>query len=552
MAENERPGPSPRRSRGRSLWPDGLSLVVICALVYLYYYPEGDPLESLYVRFAETFERSAHLLNPDYDGWFYRRRAEEYFPFLTLCSRWALMLFPNDPGRAVLALHLTIAGASGITTFLLLRRFLPTVSALLVTGFCLCGRVLLPPARTWGFTHFQLLIPISLAFVCALPHLWDRSGLNGRKVLWILLAAACLAWIYALGAHETFYAAFCLGVGLATLGCHWLIRSLRARRPAPGPPLPFVLALLGSIPLGMAFMAWVYFAMPQRSNPGDFRSLITYREWLAKAVDEAKQETETSLDFKLKVLRGTFIEGRYLTQYGRTHREMFLYPGAGFNGIVPLFMLPGLAIGLALGGRAAFRWAMGKQTNETPKQTFFAIFIALLVSLFVIMVVTSSNPKPTRYTYSILAVYVLTAWGYEALIRWIHRRWFRPRTDGAAEWGPTSSTGLKAACIVLVPLVLLAGARLLKNHRDLGPHLRQWADRIHTVTLKPDIERLLQGERIVVDLRKKRPRRQTHHGYTRLGTRWTDPAIGLKLRYRRPPNLIVIGETPTADDDRNE
>ena len=509
---------------------DLLALIILLLLVSLFYHPEAHPLQSRYVYFADAFERAAHLVNPEYDGTYQRHQWEGYSPFSVLWARCFVFLFPDDLGLAVLVAHMGLVLVAATATFLVGRLYLSTAASFLVATLLFCGRVLLPLARGMGRTEIHLLIPLSLLFLVAVSHLLDGAAIARRKWAWIALASTCLACIYLLGCHETLYAATCLGgVGLFFVG-RWLVRSVRVGRLLPGPPRALMIMLFLAAFLGIGLMAAVRYGIPKEQNPEPFPKLITYRSFAEGVSKDVRSELSLRSP-KIAVYRGTFLEGRYLTEWGRHHENTFLHPGRGFNGILPLFLLPGLAIGLVCFFRGVKSVWCAPAKGVAQRGRFFILFLLVLLLLFIVMLGTTGDPKPTRYTYCAYALYVLAAWGYERLARWINAR--LPLAGGrAATADEPQSRRLSwpALGLVILPLLFFGGLRLHKNYRDLQSYFEEYAHQIPTIALAPALEKALaEAKTNEVAIYCPAAKRTFWH-----------PAVGLWMKFQPPGNIRVV------------
>jgi len=507
------------------------ALAALVCLVWLFYFPRGDPLESRYVYYADVFERAGHLLNPDYQGGYHRLSWERISPFSTLVARTTLYLFA--PGHAVLVMHVGIVGVALLATYLASRLYLSMVGSFFVTILIFCDRVLLPLARGLGVTSVHLLIPLSLIFLACLPRLLDRSTTVRRALAPAALGGIVLAVIYLLGSHEVVFATACGALAVAWAAARWTVRSIRAKRVMPGPPRALVLSSAIAAVVAVTLMAVVWSGLaPQRGGHPSFFMGLTYTSFLRRSMSDVTAESHAGLVEKLAVWRGTFIEGRYVTERGMHHENTFLYPGRGFNGVLPLFLVPGLLIGAAVFARqwrAALRGPAG--LIPLPRRLLLH-FVFLLLVLFVATMALTDDPKPTRYTFWVFAVYVLTAWGYEAMVRWLGR-WWAIRRLGRAPQTPSKQGGasLWAAIVVCGPLAVLLGMRLAKNYLDLQAYRVEYARQIPTLRLDTALAEVTGTDdtrlaALVCGMETHSPKNppRRHH--------LSHPAIGLKLGYR--------------------
>lgn len=533
-------GRASQRKRGFIL--DALFLIAVIFLAFLFYYPQPSPLKSTYMYLADSFERAGHVLNPDYGTTFKRFNFETFSPLLTLLARFSLQLFKENVERAVLVLYMGVALVAASATYILNRRFLSSMAAFIVTSLLFCGRVLLPESR-FGMIQLHLLIPLSLLFLVAVPEILDDSRSVSRRAGWIFIGSASLAGVYLLGSHEPFYGAFCMGVAVFILAVRWGVRSICKRGLHPFPLATPVGTVVLACVLGIGGMAVVQRGIPEQQEPTSFRELAGYHRFLRAARADARVESFQKASFKLQVLRGTFMEGRYLTPtirpWGSQHENCFLHPGPGFNGIVPLFLLPGLAIGLFRYFRESRAAVKKTEPSFTPGKRLFLLFLGVLLVKFAVMVLTVADPKPTRYTFSIYAIYVISVWGYEEIASWVGR-FMRAGGLPNRESPVIGNTSMIAACIVFIPFMAFFTMRLNKNYTDLRTYMHEYSQQIPEFSLGPLLERAL-------DL----PEKQTVAIMIpeEVDPKWLDrhPAVGLKLGFRIPPNLHFVRTQDVLD-----
>jgi len=505
---------------------DAVALALILLLVFVFYCPRANPLESRYVYFADPFERERSLYNPECDDTFTRKQWESISPVSCLLARAAMALFRDDPGKAVLTRHMSIIFASAIATYLLSRLYLAWPTALLVSVFLFCGRVLLPPARGLGLSHIHLLIPLSLVLLRALSLVSETARPELLKLCALVAGSVSIACIYVLGCHETIYAAACAAMGLTAAGIWWIIRSIRKRRVVFRPALNVLATFVLGAAMGVGLMWMIHRGLPERVGPSDLRDMILYESY-RKAVMRDVDKEPGHLRDRPAVWRGTFIAGRYLTPYGRHHENLFLYPGDGFNGIIPLFLVPGLAIGLIAPVCRVLHRPKARPSPVDREGRHFDFFVVLLLCLFLAALATGADAKPTRYTYSILAILIVGGRGYERLFRWLDT-WIKGRS---ARPGHRRRQAWQALCLVCVPLLALAGMRLKKNYDDLGVYLSEYAHQIPTIALWPTMEEAL-----------RQPRDREVAVYCPVPPVLRHPAVGLRLSFRLPPNVHLVSD----------
>jgi hypothetical protein len=331
----------------------------------------------------------------------------------------------------------------------------------------------------------------------------------------------------------------------AILVGRWLYGSIRAKRVLPGPAAAFSSNFLIAAVLGFAAMTAIHFSVPAQQKPEPLWRMILYANWMKGAAADVSSESFNAPADKLLVLAGTFAKGKYLTRHGNHHENTFLYPGPGFNGIVPLFLLPGLLLGLVRFSREAKRSLRNKEDPLMNKQRYFLFFIFVLMLFFLMTVVASSDPKPTRYTYSIYAVYVIGVWGYESLpdmIERIKKRLFKRgeelssacrQAPSEADVESSDATARFARYAVVVFLLIFVGLHLRKNYSDLEMYIEGYAHQMPAIYIDPLFEKAVGAsggeETAIVYAPLNKHANITMH-----------PSLGIRQNCMLPPNVRVI------------
>lgn len=503
---------------------DGMVVVLLLALGAVFYWPRGDILQSRYVYYADMYERSGHLWNQDYGHRFQRHIWEEISPFSALAARGLMAALGSRPRAVVWTLNTTILLVAVPATYLLLRCWFSSATALGVSAFGLFGRCLLGLSRGLGLVQIHLLLPASLLVLLCIPALGRRDRSRVLSVLGIVLSVAL---VYLLGCHETFYGLTVLAGGLAFLGARWVWSCVVARRIRRAFPW-----LAGSVAAGLLIgglcMTAIWVTNPSKGERPSLKDLVTYEYFGSRIAHDVRLETDARRPSRKKVLAGTFLHGRYLTPMGRHHENTFLYPGRGFNGIVALFMLPGLVVGLVLLVHRSCLLVRGLAPAMPPRHKGMLLWLWMLVGLFAAAAVSSSDPKPTRYTYAIYAVYVLVFLGYEWIV---DRLWPSPASGNARlrRW-------ISSSVVFLV--LLLVGLRVWKNYRDLETYLSHYRGQQVVSLLEPEVVSALEhskgGGPVVVVFPTKR--------------RWRHPAVGLLAEFEAEENpKIYFGEPESPE-----
>lgn len=509
---------------------DLIALGTVLALGVLFYYPETDPLQSRYVYYADSFERAARHVNPEYTDAYRRYEWESYSPLMTLLARGALLAFSGDPALAITVLYFGTALAAGVLTYLATRYYFSVLPALFVTVLLMYDRALMPLARGLGVMVVLLLPPLLLVFIRNLARTQERQAHWSRRVTSVVLLAVSGAVIYSLGSHETVYAVV-FGIGFAgVLATGWLVRSWLRRRPAPGPTAATLIGLGTAAVLTAAIFSATCYGIPKEQNPDGLWSMLRYRLFVGLALDDAELELTEPDTNRLLQWKSTFYTGRYLTGYGSYHANTFLYHGPGFNGIVPLFVFPGFFVGLWGFGRALIRLARSAEPAVDRSQRYFLILNLVLLAMFGLMALISSDPKPTRYTAWIFAIFALSAQGYQRLYHLVRglvaaRRWsFSPLLANHRQL----ASHVAAATVLLAVGVPLA-QRLHKNHADLHRYFARHLREIPTDGLLPLLEQA-RGEYASKEV-------YFLNGF--VAHAW-HPAIGLLLGWDVPANVRFV------------
>ncbi len=461
--------------------PDIAALFALLVLAFLFYFPSNGPLESRYMYYSDAVERSLSICNPEYDNSFQRNKWETFSPLATLIMNISMRFLHERPDAAVMAAHMGTIVISVVALYLLSRLFMSSLAAFSTTALIFCGRVLLPLAYGLGQSNIHILLPASLGAVffasCALA-----PGKNPRRKLNILAAAACLAAIYCLGNHETVYAAACAFIAATALSAAWLARSIRNKRPAYWPPKAFYSLAATSAVMGVLLMSASRSAIPQRQEPAPLLKMLAYHSFLQPTIGDATSESKTRSKDRLRVLQGSFVNGEYLTEYGRHHEHTFLRPGPGFNGIIPLFIFPGFIFGVAFLISEARRFRENRESPGNRRQQWFMFFIWVLLAFFALTAAASMDPKPTRYTFSIFAVFAVGVWGYE----------YAPRVLASMIARLLGGSGIRLERVLKIVssilLLIFLGAHIHKNYLDLKTYEQEYAHQIPSAYFNPLID----------------------------------------------------------------
>ena len=508
---------------------DILALGVVLALGVLFYVPETNPLESRYMYYADSFERAAGSINPEYVDEYRRYGWEQKYPLMTLLARQVLIAFPDDPATAVTVLHFGLALAAGILAFFANRLFFGTLASLYITILLLYDRSLMPVARGLGVMGVLLLAPLLLVFIHSLLRTQDRALPRRRRIAPVILLALSGGLIYSLGGHETLYAVPSLLAFGGLLCVGWFVRSVRARRLAPGPTVTSLIGLAAAGAVAFGFIVATHVGIAKRQGPYALPDMLWHRSFLASAMDDVRTEM-TRRDSLYQRWKATFYDGSHRTRqaYGARHENTFLHPGPGFNGMIPLFVYPGLVVGLGMLGRWIVRRlrSHSREPGDQP-QDYFLLLNTVLLGVFAAVMVTTNDPKPTRYTPCVYPIFALSAIGYQQLYDTIRRAvtwrgWSRIRLIA----NDRSTAGRVAAGALLLVVGVFATVRLHKNYRDLGSYLDRYLWQISTEGLPPLLE-------------KARTEYASKPVFFVRG-RWSRPAVGLLVGYETMPNITFL------------
>ena len=510
---------------------DLIALGTVLLLGVLFYYPETDPLQSRYIYYADSFERAARHVNPEYVDSYRRYDWESYSPLMTLLARGALLSFPDKPAAAVTVLYFGVALVAGVLTYLATRYYFSALPALFITALLMYDRALMPLARGLGMMVVLLLTPLLLIFIRNLARTQERQVGWSRRIVPVALLAVSGALIYSLGVHETVYAVV-FGIGfLGILVAGWVVQSVRTRRLAPGPSGPTMVGLGAAAVLTLAIFSATCLGIAKEQGPDGLWSVLRYRLFVDMTLDDVELELTEPDANRLLQWKSTFYAGRYLTGYGSYHANTFLYHGPGFNGIVPLFVYPGFLVGLWGFGRALIRLVRpGGSPPCDRSQRYFLIFNLVLLIVFGLVALTSSDPKPTRCTCCMFAVFALSAQGYQQLYGLIRR------FVAARQWAfipLIASRRQFAARVAAAALLLVVGGlmslRLHKNHADLHRYLARYLREIPTDGLLPLLEQA----------RTEHAAKQVYFLNGFVAHAW-HPAIGLLTGWNVPENVTFV------------
>jgi hypothetical protein len=508
---------------------DILALGAVLVLGVLFYVPRTNPLESRYMYYADSFERAAGSVNPDYVDEYKRYGWEEKYPLITLLARQVLIAFPDDPATAVTVLHAGLALVAGILAFVANRLFLGPLASLYITILLLYDRSLMPVARGLGVMGVLLLAPLLLVFIDSLRRTQERTLPRHRRIVPVILLALSGGLIYSLGGHETLYAVPSLLAFAVLLCVGWFVRSVRARRLTPGPTVTSLIGLASAGAVAFGLIVATHAGIAQRQSPDALSDMLWHRGFLASATDDVRTEI-TRHDGLLQRWKATFYDGTYRDRqaWGARHENTFLYPGPGFNGMIPLFVYPGLVVGLWMLGQWIVRKLQSRSRDPADQPPdYFMLLNTVLLGVFVAVMVTTNDPKPTRYTPCIYPIFALSAIGYQELYDTIRQAVTWPGWSRIGLIANHRSTaGRVAAGALLLAVCVFATVRLHKNYRDLGSYLERYLWQIPTEGLPPLLE-------------KARTEYASKPVFFVRG-RWNPPAVGLLVGYKTLPNVTFL------------
>ncbi len=142
-----------------------LLIITTLAIVLFFYWPESNIFESRYVYYADSFERAATKINPDYDNYFFKISWENLFPLHTLLAQSSVILFQNNLFFSILFVNIGIVLLACILFFFANLYFFSYFQSFIITLLFFCGRTTLPIARGLGVISPQLLIPFFIFFI---------------------------------------------------------------------------------------------------------------------------------------------------------------------------------------------------------------------------------------------------------------------------------------------------------------------------------------------------------------------------------------------------
>lgn len=521
-------------------WKVDLSIVVlIIAFVFIVYFA-GNPISgSTTLYYSDTFEQSASITYPDYDGGFFRYAWEIYSSTSVIVSRLCTFLFPDNP-KIILSTYLILFIAIGtIGTYLLLRIYLGRFESILVTIFFVCGRTLLGATAGLGLVPILCHVPCLLLFLFAWRQIYQHEGIF-RLIAWSLISGIALALSLGLGIHETLTTIFMV-VGLIVLSSiRATINFICRGHPIPWRSVIFVIiALLFTIIIDLS-LVWGLKKTSVTRNAHCFSKAFFHKYAFQTGHKDIEEESDIAgLTHLFKTLYGSFVIGDYLDRYGSRHRNTFLPPTRGFNGIIPLVLLPGLFVGFAALVRRYVRKMrtlcnsrIGVQSPHhninVTQQVKIEFFCICLLTLFILTAVTTKDPKPTRYTLSILGILLISVRGWVLGVSYARRRWnsYRAHT---------------VIILVIVLAGLLTGNRLVKNAIDVGIYRKVYAYQtpasiIAEAMKKADTAKRPQDVIFVA---------QDDYDFDQYSK--THPSIGFILGWREPLKIIRKSESQDSN-----
>lgn len=478
----------------KKYWKDIAALCILLSVVTLFYYPETDPLTSRYVFHADSFERAAIHVNPDYKTFYKYIEWESRSPLHTLLARYSLILFTDNLAYAVVFLHLGAALLGAVLNYITNRYFLSVLPSFFISLFLMTGRTHLPIVRGLSHIGVLFLIPFALIFIHNLAITQDRSR-REKQLIPIMLVAVSLAVMYCLGNHEVVFAmTFLFGFALLLL-LEWIVKSKREKRFLHGPTLSSVWSGAWGVVLSIIILAWTCFGIHEEQLPTKFDEVLTYDAFMKKVFEDVEIEPALARKNPLAVFLTPFVEGRYmpeleLTRHGKIHENTFLYPGEGFNGIIPLFILPGFLIGL---GALAKNFVLLFKSNpgkEIPRRTkYFIMLHVVLLGLFLVTMILSGDPKPTRFTFFIYSIFALSAQGYEILAQRIGHFGGKWMGQSSKTVNNSKLPSFVVAGILLLFVSFATVMRLKKNYKDLQTYFHVYRNQILSYVIKPVIDK---------------------------------------------------------------
>lgn len=509
-----------------------ISLGILFFLTYLFYYPETNPMESRYSYYPDSFERFANIINPDYSGNFRRYKWEFHSPFRTLLTRASIFLFQDNWGNAVLALHFGTALIASFLTFRANKQFFCLLSALGISMLLLFDRAIMPVVRGLGVITPLFLIPLALIAIHNFARTQDMSRQDYKNGKWLASAlklGVCIAVMYSLGGHETIFFISVLCVFLAFIGIEWVVQKKLYKSIPSGPTLASIAGLVIAVTLILAIFSSTYLLIDKKQErPSSFGNFIIMNNYSKKSLEDIKIEPKLAKTRHLEVLKGTFIEGRYLTEFGSHHENVFLYPGEGFNGIIPLFIFPGFLVGLLYVIKRFISIYLPQGNEKIDRsEKYFIFFLMALFAQFCAIAYLSFDPKPTRYTFCIYAILATSALGYEKIIHKLKaftEKWVvNSQNNRKKPFLQVLPSGVAFVALLLVFAALTS--RLTKNHNDLEAYFEEYRYQLLSITIKPVLEEAIHlPQKLFV----------IYH------PRIKEPAIGMLLGFKVPKNIILI------------
>jgi len=500
-------------------------VILLIVLAWIFYYPKNNPLLSRYVYYADSFERSAPYINPDYKNEFKRYSWEEYSPFQTLLARYCLILFTDKADSAVLFMHMGIVLTATLLTYFTNCLFFVPIPSFFITCLLLFDRVLFPMARGLGQTSVLLLPPLLLLFIYVFSLIQENNRLSPRKFASIIIIALSIAAVHSLGMHEAMFGILTIALLILILTSRGAFKAIGlksiSRHIAPYMIVSVILALLLIYQIANICIS----VIPDAKTTTHWR-LATYKHFRSIALRDLKRESKMTWQKRLEVLRATFVEGQYLHKYGSHHSNTFLYPGKGFNGVIPIFILPGLLVGIPYLLRKTYLNFRHKLSPMAFRFSYFYLLNCVLMLLFVLAMILSADPKPTRYTAFVYSIYATSAMGYFFIMSFIKKK--------LKTKYPSYIIGL-FLCLLAISL----SVRLYKNYNDLQSYRKEYAKELKITYIHDIINKAKNGYKdrdvyLLFDNKKQITQFLAH------------PSMGLFVRYKLPPNIRYLLRSESA------
>lgn len=501
----------------------------LCILAVIFYYPEAEPIVSRYAHASDVFERSAGLINPEYRDYYQLIKWEGLFPMHTILARFTLYIFRDNINLAITWLYMPLAIFAAVLTYLANCLYLRRLQAFLITILLMFGRIIMPVARGLGVMGALFLIPLVLYFM---HYMCKSQQVRARKkgdLGKIAMLGVCASVIYCLGGHQTLFGLYAVTGILFIFLCRFIVQRIK-RKQASLLTGTAALGLVSAVIFTVLIMSVGVYGVHANQEPVSLSDALFHKQFFSSYfLRDFKKEPALARKNRKLLVRSTFVEGKYLVKRGDWHKNCFLYPGAGFNGIIPIFVAIGFLIGILPFLRKLYNSLKDIDGNSFHSTSnYFILLNGLLFALFLVTLYLSGDPKPTRYGLSVYSIFVISAFGYTRLFEGIVKAKKVPMITNKGGMIKAIKEGLIVILAVLLIRAVLC--MLHKNYVDLQDYYQEYKNEIPTIALNPIMENYDKEHT------KKTVFVLGH--FPKGGVR--NPAVGLFMRFNMRENIKTV------------